>query len=284
MQTKAKDISLTEPPPSCGWRSCARLGACARRRPPRPSGLTPTSAAALATIERHGPLTPSELAEIERVKRPTMTRTLGCLEREGLVERTPDPQPTAAAPWSASTPPAASACAACAAARTPTWRGACASCRPRKSRRWSGRPRSSSGCGRVSEGERRPAPLLQLAGGSQLPPLLRRPADLPLRHLDADGGRDLADPQPHRQRRRRRPHHRAAVPADAAVRRLGRPARRPHPEAAAADHHAGADGDPRGRPLRRHRDRRRRPRGWSTSPSSPSARSTRSTTRPGRAS
>lgn len=54
-------------------------------------GLTPTSTAALATIERHGPLTPSELAEIERVKRPTITRTLGCLEREGLVERTPDP-------------------------------------------------------------------------------------------------------------------------------------------------------------------------------------------------
>jgi DNA-binding MarR family transcriptional regulator len=55
------------------------------------SGLTPTSTAALATIDRHGPLTPSELAEIERVKRPTVTRTLGCLDREGLVERTPDP-------------------------------------------------------------------------------------------------------------------------------------------------------------------------------------------------
>jgi len=55
------------------------------------TGLTPTSVAALATIERHGPLTPSELAEIERVKRPTVTRTLGCLEREGLIERAPDP-------------------------------------------------------------------------------------------------------------------------------------------------------------------------------------------------
>ena len=53
--------------------------------------LTPTSTAALATVERHGPLTPSELAEIERVKRPTVTRTLGCLDREGLIERTPDP-------------------------------------------------------------------------------------------------------------------------------------------------------------------------------------------------
>jgi DNA-binding MarR family transcriptional regulator len=55
------------------------------------TGLTPTSTAALATIERHGPLTPSELAEIERVKRPTVTRTLGCLDREELIDRTPDP-------------------------------------------------------------------------------------------------------------------------------------------------------------------------------------------------
>lgn len=55
------------------------------------SGLTPTSVAALATIERHGPLTPSEIAAIERVKRPTITRTLGCLEREGLIDRASDP-------------------------------------------------------------------------------------------------------------------------------------------------------------------------------------------------
>jgi DNA-binding MarR family transcriptional regulator len=55
------------------------------------TGLTPTSVAALATIERHGPMTPSEIAEIERVKRPTVTRTLGCLEREGLIDRAADP-------------------------------------------------------------------------------------------------------------------------------------------------------------------------------------------------
>jgi DNA-binding MarR family transcriptional regulator len=55
------------------------------------SGLSPTQTAVLASINRCGPLTPSELAEIERVKRPTMTRTLACLEREGLIERTPDP-------------------------------------------------------------------------------------------------------------------------------------------------------------------------------------------------
>ncbi len=55
------------------------------------TGLTPTSTSALATIERHGPLTPSELARLERVQRPTVTRTLGCLDRERLIERTPDP-------------------------------------------------------------------------------------------------------------------------------------------------------------------------------------------------
>jgi DNA-binding MarR family transcriptional regulator len=53
--------------------------------------LTPTAAAALATVERHGPLTPSELAEIERVKRPTATRTLRVLTEAGLVQRAPDP-------------------------------------------------------------------------------------------------------------------------------------------------------------------------------------------------
>jgi DNA-binding MarR family transcriptional regulator len=53
--------------------------------------LTPTAASALATVDRHGPLTPSELAEIERIKRPTATRTLRALTEAGLVDRTPDP-------------------------------------------------------------------------------------------------------------------------------------------------------------------------------------------------
>ena len=53
--------------------------------------LSPTLTAALATVENHGPLTPSELAERERIKRPTATRTIACLEDSGLVERTADP-------------------------------------------------------------------------------------------------------------------------------------------------------------------------------------------------
>ena len=54
------------------------------------SALSPTLIAALSTIERHGPLTPSELAERERVQRPTITRVLTRLSDAGLIERTAD--------------------------------------------------------------------------------------------------------------------------------------------------------------------------------------------------
>jgi DNA-binding MarR family transcriptional regulator len=52
--------------------------------------LSPTQAAALATIERAGPLTPSELARIERVQRPTISRVTARLGQAGLLERLPD--------------------------------------------------------------------------------------------------------------------------------------------------------------------------------------------------
>jgi DNA-binding MarR family transcriptional regulator len=54
-------------------------------------GLSPTLTAALASIENHGPLTPSELADRERIKRPTATRLIGSLEDSALVTRTADP-------------------------------------------------------------------------------------------------------------------------------------------------------------------------------------------------
>ncbi len=54
--------------------------------------LTPTAGSALAAVERHGPLTPSELARIERIKRPTATRILRVLLEAGLVDRAPDPE------------------------------------------------------------------------------------------------------------------------------------------------------------------------------------------------
>src|SRR3954447_13705760 len=89
--TEILDTSLTD--------SAARLRMAivrtARRLRQEAAGtggeLTPTAVAALATVERHGPLTPSELAEIEQIKRPTATRTLRVLVEAGLVDRAPDP-------------------------------------------------------------------------------------------------------------------------------------------------------------------------------------------------
>ena len=63
----------------------------ARRLRQEAGGLSPTLNAALATIERHGPITPSELATRERVQRPTATKLVGRLEEQGLVTRTADP-------------------------------------------------------------------------------------------------------------------------------------------------------------------------------------------------
>jgi DNA-binding MarR family transcriptional regulator len=54
------------------------------------SELSPSLTAALSTVERHGPLTPSELATRERIQRPTVTRVLARLEEQGLIARTPD--------------------------------------------------------------------------------------------------------------------------------------------------------------------------------------------------
>jgi len=62
-----------------------------RLRQEAASDLGPSQTAALATIERHGPLTPSELARIERIQRPTATRIVARLEEAGLVERVADP-------------------------------------------------------------------------------------------------------------------------------------------------------------------------------------------------
>ena len=53
--------------------------------------LGPSQVAALATMDRHGPLSPSELAELERIKRPTATRIVRRLEEGGLDERVKDP-------------------------------------------------------------------------------------------------------------------------------------------------------------------------------------------------
>ena len=51
--------------------------------------LSLTQMAALGTLDRHGPLTPRELADHEKVQPPSMTRVLAGLEERGLILRTP---------------------------------------------------------------------------------------------------------------------------------------------------------------------------------------------------
>ena len=69
--------------------SVARLSRLLRQQDQ--SGLTPTTTAMLATIARDGPLTLGELATLEQVAPPTITKAVGKLEEAGFVERVPDP-------------------------------------------------------------------------------------------------------------------------------------------------------------------------------------------------
>jgi DNA-binding MarR family transcriptional regulator len=51
--------------------------------------LSDTQLAALAVLERHGAMTPGELAEHEKVQPPSMTRVIAVLEERRLVMRAP---------------------------------------------------------------------------------------------------------------------------------------------------------------------------------------------------
>src|SRR5262252_3308620 len=53
--------------------------------------LSETQLAALATLERHGAMTPGELAEHEKVQPPSMTRVIAALADWQLVTRAPHP-------------------------------------------------------------------------------------------------------------------------------------------------------------------------------------------------
>ena len=61
------------------------------RTEPGPGGvpLSDTQLAALAALERHGTMTPGELAEHEKVQPPSMTRVIAALSDWGLVTRAP---------------------------------------------------------------------------------------------------------------------------------------------------------------------------------------------------
>jgi DNA-binding MarR family transcriptional regulator len=54
------------------------------------SDLSPTQSAVLATLANHGAVTLGELAELERVASPTITKVTGILQERGLVEKVTD--------------------------------------------------------------------------------------------------------------------------------------------------------------------------------------------------
>jgi DNA-binding MarR family transcriptional regulator len=54
------------------------------------AGLTPSQAAALASTDRLGSPTLGELASLESVQPPSMTRIIGALEEQGLVTKVVD--------------------------------------------------------------------------------------------------------------------------------------------------------------------------------------------------
>jgi DNA-binding MarR family transcriptional regulator len=55
------------------------------------SDLPPLQLATLASISRHGPIRPGDLAQREAVSAPVMTRVIAALDEAGLVRRSADP-------------------------------------------------------------------------------------------------------------------------------------------------------------------------------------------------
>lgn len=67
--------------------SVTRLARRLRQHASAEAEVSPSQLAALASVERLGPITLGDLAAVERVQPPTMTRIVAALEDAGLVSR-----------------------------------------------------------------------------------------------------------------------------------------------------------------------------------------------------
>jgi DNA-binding MarR family transcriptional regulator len=88
--TYAKDMQNDAALASELRTSLTRLSRRLRQMRPETS-LSLGQMAALGTLDRHGPMTPGDLAAHERVQPPSMTRIVNALEQAGYVSRTPHP-------------------------------------------------------------------------------------------------------------------------------------------------------------------------------------------------
>lgn len=86
---------VAEPPPADGTIGILRAAVLvlARRLRHQQAGdvLSPGEAAVLGKIVRLGPVTPGQLARIEHVQPPSMTRIIDRLEAHGFITRAADP-------------------------------------------------------------------------------------------------------------------------------------------------------------------------------------------------
>ncbi|MET0458182.1 MAG: MarR family transcriptional regulator [Ilumatobacteraceae bacterium] len=93
MPAAAADLSAADDLTGAALASTLRLGVMRLGRRLRlerdTDDLTLNQFAVLGTLQRCGPLSVGELAGIERVKPPSMTRTVAVLEEAGLVTRRP---------------------------------------------------------------------------------------------------------------------------------------------------------------------------------------------------
>ena len=194
--------------------------------------LSPSQTAALATIDRHGPLTPCELADRERIRRPTATRLIAGLEEARLVERTADPLDRPLVPLSADARrPRAARPRAHPQERLsgpPPARAVARRARDARPRRRHPRAPARGGRARVTQhsaaqSTRWSVPNYRRYFAGQVVSIsgnwMQMVAEMWLIVKLTGSGVS------------RRPHRRPAVPADPALRRLGRPARRPPAQA-----------------------------------------------------
>jgi DNA-binding MarR family transcriptional regulator len=63
--------------------------------------ITPSQMAVLGTIIRHGQLTVGQIADLEHVKPPSVSKIVGALEHVGYVERSVDPDDRRSTPLTA---------------------------------------------------------------------------------------------------------------------------------------------------------------------------------------
>ena len=83
--------ALEAAPDAVSARLSLVVGRMNRRLAAAPGGLSHGLLMALATVAKQGPLRLAELAQIEQVSAPSMTRTISELESRGLVVRSVDP-------------------------------------------------------------------------------------------------------------------------------------------------------------------------------------------------